>query len=342
MKTLMIGLTSPLDGGSQRHIYELSSNIPNCEVLTQRGTLCKNKITLPIISKPSFLMNLSFFFVALIYSIKLLFFKKHQIIHIHENLCYFLIPLLRIRYKVIVTIHGINGFKFYDNKFFWFFFKSMLLTANQLIAVNLEDEKRLKKYFKKVTYLPNGVDLTLYKKIKPKIENKISFIGRIHEQKGVVYLLEAFSKIVKKFPSFKLELIGEINDYAKQLQKKFPSKKIVWRGAISDRKEIIRSLKSAYCIVLPSLWEGLPLTLFESLATKRPVILSDIPAFKSVIKDQALFFKVKDSQDLANKLQEVIKDKIKANALGEKGEKLSRQYTWKKIAKKLEEVYENV
>lgn len=341
-KTLMIGLTPPLEGGSERHIYELSSRIEDGTVLTQRLSLCKNKIELPIISNKTFIRNTSFFISSLFYTFILLLTprKKYKTIHIHENLLYFLAPLLKLRYKVIITIHGIKGFNFYDNKFLWALFKQPLKFADIIIAVNPIDKKVLEKEFKKVIYIPNGVDLTQYG-LKIKTENKIAFIGRIHEQKGIIYLLQAFQEINKKYPKFKLEIIGEINEYAKELQKKFPNKNIIWRGYLSDRKEITRALKSSYCIALPSVWEGLPLTLFEALASSRPVVLSDIPAFKTIIKSEAQFFKAKNSKDLESKIISLIKNEKISRDFGKKGKKLSEKYDWDNIAKTLEKVYKN-
>lgn len=337
----MIGLTSPLEGGAERHVYEISSKLKNCTVLAQKSSICRKKIKLPVIENPVFLRNISLFIFSIIYAIFLIFRirKKYDIIHTHPNLLYFLAPLLRIRYDVVITVHGIKGFKFYDNKLIWFFFKTALKFANAIIAVNLEDKKELEKTFKNVIYIPNGVDLSPYQKIKPKINKKITFIGRIHEQKGIIYLLNAFEIINKKFPDFKLEIIGGVTEYALELKKKFQNKNIIWRGSLSDRKEIIKSLKSAYCITLPSLWEGLPLTLFESLASERPVILSDIGAFKSVVKNEAIFFKNKDYKDLAKKIENVIKNKKSAKRYGELGEKLAKEYDWDRIAEKLNGVY---
>lgn len=341
---LIIGLTSPLEGGAERHIYEVSSRIENCTVLAQNGSICKKKIELPLIPRPVFLRNVSFLITSAIYAVFLLvtFRKKYDIIHIHPNLLYFLAPLLRLRYKVIITVHGIKGFKFYDNKFIWFFFRTALGFANAIVAVNLKDKKELEKIFNRAEYIPNGVDLSTYSKINLKVEKKISFIGRIHEQKGIIYLLESFDIINKEFPDFKLEIIGGMTEYAYELQKKFRNKNVAWRGSITDRKEIIRSLKSAYCIVLPSLWEGLPLTLFESLASGRPVVLSDISAFKSVVKDEALFFRNKDFKDMARKIKTLIVSKKLADRYGAKGIKLAKSYDWSKIADRLQSAYNRI
>lgn len=339
----MMGFTPPEEGGSERHIYELSKRIPDCTVFTQKGSLCSKKKEISLlVNKPLFIRNLLFLFFSFLYSFTLLFKKKYKIVHVHENLLYLLIPLLKLRHHVIVTVHGINGFKFYDNKFLWFFFKFPLKFANKIIAVNTEDEKKLKTIFgKKVVYIPNGVDLSFYKQKSVKIENKITFIGRIHEQKGIIYLLKAFSELENKNSELKLEIIGKINDYALELKKLFPSKRIIWRGFMEDKSQIVKSLSSAYCITLPSLWEGLPLTLFESLASGRPVIVSDIPAFKSVISSQAIFCKPNDAQDLKNKIIFLMKNKLLAKKLGESGKKLSKNYDWEVIAKNTLSAYEN-
>lgn len=340
MKSLMIGWTPPKEGGSEQHIFELSSRTSS-SVLTQRGSICRDKIELAVPIKPVWLANFSFFIEAFLYSVYLLFSrKKYEVIHIHENILYFLVPILRLRYKVVVTIHGINGFKFYDNKILWQIFKTPLLTASAIIAVNKADQSKLSRYFRNVFYIPNGVDVNLYAKTKSKVENKISFVGRIHEQKGVIYLLEAFSILSKKNPSLKLELIGDVNQYAQSLMKLFPNKNILWRGYMGDRKQLAKTLKSARVIVLPSLWEGLPLTLFEALGTARPVVLSDIPAFRSIITSkEAIFAKAKNARDLADKVSQAIEDKAKSEIIGKNGQKKARLYDWSEIASSLEKVY---
>ena len=337
----MMGMTSPQEGGSERHIYELASRIENATVLAQRGSICPRKVELPILNWSNFVRNISFLISAFIFTIYLSLNprKKYDLIHIHENLLYFLIPILKLRYNVVVTVHGINGFGFYDNKYLWIIFRSMLKFADVLIAVNLEDKKKIERIFRKVVYFPNGVDLSYFENLKVKTEKKIAFIGRVHEQKGIIYLLEAFSKIEKKNQGFKLEIIGEVNDYARELQKKFPSKNIVWLGYMSDRNKISRILASAYCIVMPSLWEGLPLVLFEALASKRPVITSDIPAYKSVLDDEVLFCKVENSVDLAEKIGFLVKNKKKSDDLGKKGAKLAIRYDWNSISANLKRFY---
>lgn len=343
---LMIGLTPPIEGGSEMHIYEVASRIAkisrfDIKVFTQKNSICKDKIG--IVLPKQHPLRILFFIFNLLLRLPKIMFLKYQIIHVHENYLFFFLPIFRIRFKTIATVHGIEGFKFYDNKFLWFFYKQALKAANIIIAVSKEDKQLLEREFKNVVHIPNGVDTPLYDKIRTKTEKRIMFIGRIHEQKGIIYLLKAFSLLTKQFPEFRLHIIGKINEYALGLKKEFPDKRIIWHGYISDRKAIAKLLKSAYCIVLPSLWEGLPLTLFEALASARPVIVSRIPSMNIINENKnALFVNPADSADLSKKIILLIKNKKKANLIGKAGRKLAERYSWDNIALETSKVYESL
>lgn len=345
MKILMMGLTPPLEGGSEQHIYELSSRIPNADVFTQKGSICKKKTTVALPASPHLWRNLLFLIASFCYSIILICTPspRYRVIHIHENLLYVLAPLLSLRYKLVITVHGLKGFKFHDSPLLWPIFRGCLSFADQLIAVSKADEKLLEKHFDNVHYMPNGVNVSLYQATSARVEKKITFIGRIHEQKGIIYLLKAFDTFSKKQPDVKLVLIGKINAYAEQLQKQFPNQNIIWKGYVSDRQAIAHMLKSSYLVALPSLWEGLPLTLFESLASGRPVLVSDIPAFKSVVSDKEVFFtKAKDVKDIADKMVYAFANSEIVNAKGKSGLIIAKKYDWKSIASQLEHLYADV
>lgn len=341
MKVLIIGLTPPEEGGSQKHIYEIAERVKNTTVLTQKPSMCSNKIELPILKGSNFIRNISFLVACFFYTFRLILLKKHDIIHIHENLLYILIPILKLRYKIIVTVHGIDGFKFYDNKFLWLIFRTCLAFSDKLIAVSLEDKKNLERYFHNLNYIPNGVDLSVYNKINVKVEKNITFIGRMHEQKGLIYLLEAFNKIKDRIPEFKLKIIGKMNEYGEKLKLDNKADRIIWLGYISDKKKIARELKSAYCIVLPSLWEGLPLTLFESLASQRPVIFSDLPVIRSITEKGVVFIKPKNSKDIADKILKVIMNNKLAESIAKEGFRVVKNYDWNEISKKMDKIYQD-
>ena len=70
--------------------------------------------------------------------------------------------------------------------------------------------------------------------------------------------------------------------------------------------------------MFPSESEGLSLGLCEMMVAKLPVIVSDIPAFKSIIKDEenGIFFDTYNPEDLANKIIRVLSDNEMSKKLG--------------------------
>jgi len=63
-KILMMGITPPVEGGSERHIYEISSRIQNADVFTQKGSMCRNKIEAPVIMENNYLRSISFMIIS--------------------------------------------------------------------------------------------------------------------------------------------------------------------------------------------------------------------------------------------------------------------------------------
>jgi len=347
-RILIIGLTPPVEGGSQQHILHLVKNLNkekfNVTLLTQKGTSCKeytNCLEIDLGDKKGYSQSLAFYNGV---KSKIPLMKDFDIVHIHESYLFLLVAKIKAKVsaKVILTVHGMKGFKYYNSKLLWKLFKERMTDADALIAVSQTDKKLLIENFpkEKISYIPNGVDLEPYTKNVAQIKNKITFIGRMHEQKGVAVLLKAFEEVSNSFPELRLELIGEVNGYARSLQSEFRNPNISWKGYLSNRDEIVQSLKSSYCIVIPSLWEGLPLTLFEALASERPVIVSDIETFKSVIKnDEAVMFKSEDAKDLAAKIVAVIQNRFTSDNYGKRGRTLAEKYNWVNIVNTFEGVY---
>jgi len=141
----------------------------------------------------------------------------------------------------------------------------------------------------KIIVIPNFVDL---ENVKRKSEKNIKFhvfnqnfldfpymvsIGRLHNQKGYKYLIDAYSRIHKKIPH-KLIILGEgplINDLKKQVEKNNLKKKIIFGGFIKNPYPI---LKNADLFVLSSLYEGMPNALLEAISLEVPIISSDCPS----------------------------------------------------------------
>ncbi len=107
-----------------------------------------------------------------------------------------------------------------------------------------------------------------------KRDNLILSVGRLCKQKNQTIAIKAFAIFLKKFPNYKLILIGHGNDY-KKLKNLCLSlnivENVIFKGWVSDpKKYYIRSK----ILIFPSLYEGLPNTLIEAVNYNLPCISS--------------------------------------------------------------------
>ena len=115
---------------------------------------------------------------------------------------------------------------------------------------------------------------------------------------------------------------------------------IIFTGFVSG-DTLSEIYSNSYINVLPSDLEGMSLSLLESLAYKNALLCSDIPENTSVAEDKAIYFEKSNVSDLAEKLQmlcddETIVEKYRSGA----DEFILNKYSWRDVAKKTVELYE--
>ncbi len=152
----------------------------------------------------------------------------------------------------------------------------------------------------KVIVIPNGVDTNKFKIIdketaKQKVnilqKNKIILsIGALRKIKGHSFLIEAFSRIIKKeeFSGLLLLIIGdgeEKDNLIRKVDKLKIQDNVFFLGA-KPHNELIWWYNVADLFCLPSLTEGWPNVIFESLACGVPVVASRVGGVPEVIPDE--------------------------------------------------------
>lgn len=203
-----------------------------------------------------------------------------------------------------------------------------LKKANAIVPVS----KELKEIFNKDFKIPNNKIIPIYnsidvEKIQKKAQEKVDdfeevfndknimkfiTVGRLSGEKGHRYLIEAYSKVIKEIPNSRLFIIGE-GPLRRQLEElitvKELKKYVILLGSVKNPYNYI---SRANIFVLPSLHEGLPYVLLEALACKTPIISTDCKTGPKEILENGeygLLVNTADSNDLANKMIQLAKDK---------------------------------
>lgn len=176
--------------------------------------------------------------------------------------------------------------------------------------------------------VPNGVDLTRYrpaeegdrlsarKALDVPVDVPLAVcVGRLTRQKGQDWLLTAWETVHAMSPGARLALVGG-GELLETLRRQAPSS-VTFVGPVNDA---YLWYVAADVVVLPSRWEGLPLTLLEALAVGRSVVASDIPGIADAMPEGAgALVRLGDVGALAEAIGHRLKEPQAARAEGRLG-----------------------
>ena len=134
--------------------------------------------------------------------------------------------------------------------------------------------------------------------------------GRLEEQKGFTYLLDALSDLKEAYPNAQLVLLGDgsLRDKLEQQARALDLEQSVHFFGFVDNP--YKFMVEGDVFVLSSLWEGLPTVLIEAMATKTPVVATDCPTGPREILvggELAPLVSPEDSQQLAQAIRQVLR-----------------------------------
>ncbi len=210
---------------------------------------------------------------------------KPDIVHLHSSASGFVgrwsIPCNKT--KVFYTPHGFS-FLMQDGsalkrKIFWLLEYLSAKRYSRIIACSEGECKEALKLAKNSTYVNNGIDL---EELKPFLtetpaafHNPITVCtsGRILYQKNP----SLFNRIAQSLPDIHFIWIGE-----GELKSELTAPNIEITGWI-PREKALDIVKSSDFFILPSLWEGLPISLLEAMYLKKICLVSNVIGNRDVI-----------------------------------------------------------
>lgn len=172
-----------------------------------------------------------------------------------------------------------------------------------------EKNNLLNKNTKHILLPGSGVDLNEKKVLKyPKNKNvKFLFVGRIMKDKGIENYLEAAKFLKENNSNVEFHICGYCDDdNYKEILNNYSNNKIVnYHG---EQKVLTSFYKNSDCVVLPSYHEGMSNVLLEAAALARPIICSDIPGCKEIVKNNKTGFlvPVNDTEKLITAMKKII------------------------------------
>ncbi|MBD1845997.1 glycosyltransferase family 4 protein [Cyanobacteria bacterium FACHB-63] len=200
--------------------------------------------------------------------------------------------------------------------------------------------------------IPNPISTTIFQPDLIAQRNStpktILYVGRLHPEKGIHLLIEAFRLVSEQFPQTKLKIVGPIQtqqggggqDYLDQLKHSAEGFNVEFSEPIFDPQQLAKAYQTADLFCYPSLaekGEAFGLAPLEAMATGLVPIVSNLECFKDFIEDQKTGYcfdhRREDAmQQLATVLQQALQNWEHTQAMGIQARHTAERYSYRDIA----------
>ena len=366
MKIAYLGIKGlPSMAGADRVVEAIVSRLDRKKY--ELTVYCSNRVTgpsarvsnvrlirVPVLSGKR-LHALSLFFLSALHA---LLFGNYDLVHVHNTEAGFAIPILRLRFKVMATSHGLayalDKWSALDKFLIRLADYPVLFCPNCVTSVSMPVARYYQNtYHRKVVYLPNGVD------VNPKIdiqtvqsrlnvlgipnEKYIVFAaGRIVPVKGCHLLLAAWRQIDIEA---KLLVVGDLEHvpkYSRQLRE-MADERVIFVPFIASKEELFGLIQKADLFVFPSTVEAMSMMLLEVTSLETPILCSDIPENTSVLSEHTLYFESGDVKDLVHKLRWALENVEQMRQLATHARVwVEERFSWDIIVEQYDALYDTV
>ena len=212
--------------------------------------------------------------------------------------------------------------------------------ADFFVATSREIESSLRRFGfpdEKIVYIPNGVDTQIFSPVKDRkeIRGKLGikgdlialFVGRLVKEKGLVYLIDAWGEVVRRFPDASLHIIGDgylFNELKQRVNRDGLNGKVFFTGFVENAQEY---MSAADVFIIPSIMEGLSNALIEAMASGLPVVGTAVSGNEDLIIDGENGFLIPsmDSSAIAGAISSLFDDERRRVSMGEMSRRIIEQ-----------------
>jgi len=239
---------------------------------------------------------------------------------------------------------------------FWYSLKKSkaIITISNFVKSDIEQHYPFAKGRITVTYCASEPPLRA-KATMPKFSSKfhepgsklqfLLHVGSPFPHKNIERLLDAFVILKNTHPNLRLVLAGKKEFYFEKLEKATKDNRfandVAFTGFVSD-EELKWLYENAKAYVLPSLSEGFGLPGLEAMTHGCPVVSSNATCLPEVYGNAVRYFDPNNTEDMAEKIDNVISDDKLRKELVKKGFLQLEKYSWQRMAKQTLEVFNKI
>ena len=205
-------------------------------------------------------------------------------------------------------------------------------TVSQTTADLMRKHRLTKRHIGLVSNAPSRESAS--RDLRATAKNTLLYMGSFMEYKNVETLIRA----MRLLPDYELHLLSGISQQRRaELEAEIPhNAKVVFHGGVSD-EEYARLLASCTALVTLSREEGYGLPLVEAMSAGTPVVVTDMPIFREVAQDAALFADPDSAEAFAQQVQK-LSDRDVWREYADRALVRAGQYSWDASARQLVEL----
>jgi glycosyltransferase involved in cell wall biosynthesis len=205
-------------------------------------------------------------------------------------------------------------------------------------------------------YLNNAVDLARFSHLGCTPQEKklalgisadapvVGTVGRLGEEKGFSFLLEAAAITLQSLPNAAFLIVGDgklANDLKGQAQALGIAGQVLFTGSRPDVEELFSCMS---LFVSSSLWEGLPTAILESMACGIPVVATDIPGTRFLIRhgENGWLVPPGNAAELAAGMLKLLESPSLGQAMASRSLEIVKDFSIERVARKHEALYQAI
>ncbi len=194
----------------------------------------------------------------------------------------------------------------------------------------------------------NTLEFRAMKQYRAHGSQLVIMVSRLLKDKGVEDYIDAIRILKRGFKNVEFALVGKIdNDNPSSISMEDISKwekdgLISWWG---NQKNMAEIYNKAAVVVLPSYREGLPKVLLEASACSVPIVSTDVPGCREIVRDgyNGYLIPVRNPKKIAEAIAILLNDKEMIEVMGANGRKLVEEhFSSKIIVKQTLDLYVNL
>lgn len=199
--------------------------------------------------------------------------------------------------------------------------------------------------FSRVVQVPNASTFTRRDFVTDRCQSKdVLYVGRLVSNKGVDFLIKAFTKVQNRFPDARLHIAGDgpARDSLEKLAgEELPMGSYRFYGTVSS--EVVRNLQDHSRIqCVPSVWpENSPIVVYEALTAGIPIVASNIGGIPDLVRQgkDGILVKPANDEALTEAMIALLSDDNKCLELSRSAYRHAQEFTMEQHAKDIKAIY---